>query len=200
MKKKVAIPGRRVRCEGAYTAFIPAPLPPKLEWTSSLVSALSEADRLIGRLAGEGYGLPNPHLLIRPFVAREAVLSSRIEGTQARAIEPDHRSGLDSIPRPTFQAALGSARKRFCGLRKFKRPRRACLPVRCTQTGSSGVETLYGRALARFSVSYWVASKLADAKRLWSACALAQLSMPGPAPASAGRRRRAASCGAGPAA
>jgi cell filamentation protein, protein adenylyltransferase len=34
-------------------------------------------------LAGEGRALPNPHLLIRPFVRREAVLSSRIEGTQA---------------------------------------------------------------------------------------------------------------------
>lgn len=45
--------------------------------------ALSDADRLIGRLAGEGGRLPNPHLLIRPFVRREAVLSSRIEGTQA---------------------------------------------------------------------------------------------------------------------
>ena len=38
---------------------------------------------LIGRLAGEGGRLPNPHILIRPFVRREAVLSSRIEGTQA---------------------------------------------------------------------------------------------------------------------
>ncbi len=37
----------------------------------------------MGRLAGEGRRLPNPHLLIRPFVRREAVLSSRIEGTQA---------------------------------------------------------------------------------------------------------------------
>jgi len=37
----------------------------------------------VGRLAGEGRGLPNPHVLIRPFVRREAVLSSRIEGTQA---------------------------------------------------------------------------------------------------------------------
>ncbi|MBI2561021.1 MAG: Fic family protein [candidate division NC10 bacterium] len=45
--------------------------------------ALSDADRLIGRLAGEGGRLPNPHLLVRPFVRREAVLSSRIEGTQA---------------------------------------------------------------------------------------------------------------------
>jgi Fic family protein len=37
----------------------------------------------VGNLAGEGRRLPNPHLLIRPFIKREAVLSSRIEGTQA---------------------------------------------------------------------------------------------------------------------
>ena len=37
----------------------------------------------VGKLAGEGRGLPNPHLFMRPFVKREAVLSSRIEGTQA---------------------------------------------------------------------------------------------------------------------
>jgi len=48
-----------------------------------MAAALSRADLAIGRLAGEGRRLPNPHLLIRPFVRREAVLSSRIEGTQA---------------------------------------------------------------------------------------------------------------------
>ncbi len=47
------------------------------------MGALSDADRLLGRLAGEGRRLPNPHLLIRPFVQREAVFSSRIEGTQS---------------------------------------------------------------------------------------------------------------------
>ncbi|HJR51115.1 MAG TPA: Fic family protein [Gemmatimonadales bacterium] len=47
------------------------------------MAALSDADRVIGRLAGEGGRLPNPHLLIRPFIRREAVLSSKIEGTQA---------------------------------------------------------------------------------------------------------------------
>jgi Fic family protein len=47
------------------------------------VRSLSDADRTLGVLAGEGGRLPNPHLLIRPFVRREAVLSSRIEGTQA---------------------------------------------------------------------------------------------------------------------
>jgi Fic family protein len=34
-------------------------------------------------VAGEGGRLPNPHILIQPFVRREAVLSSKIEGTQA---------------------------------------------------------------------------------------------------------------------
>lgn len=76
-------PGRQIRCPGNYLAYVPNPLPPKLPWTPELVRALSEADRLIGRLAGEGGQLPNPHLLMRPFVRREAVLSSRIEGTQA---------------------------------------------------------------------------------------------------------------------
>src|SRR3989449_4081363 len=76
-------PGRTVRCAGGYAAFVPDPLPTELEWTPTLVRALSDADRLIGRLAGEGGRLPNPHVLIRPFVRREAVLSSKIEGTQA---------------------------------------------------------------------------------------------------------------------
>ncbi len=66
-----------------YSAFVPNPLPPDLNWSPRIVRALSDADRLIGRLAGEGARLPNPHLLMRPFVRREAVLSSRIEGTQA---------------------------------------------------------------------------------------------------------------------
>jgi len=68
---------------GSYSAFVPAPLPPELDWTARLIGTLSDADRLIGRLAGEGGRLPNPHILIRPFVRREAVLSSKIEGTQA---------------------------------------------------------------------------------------------------------------------
>jgi len=48
-----------------------------------LISDLSEADRALGELAGLGRTLVNPNLLIRPFMRREAVLSSRIEGTQA---------------------------------------------------------------------------------------------------------------------
>lgn len=69
--------------QGQYWAFVPNPLPPALRWTSGLVTALSKADRALGQLSGLGRSLPNPHLLIRPFMRREAVLSSRIEGTQA---------------------------------------------------------------------------------------------------------------------
>src|SRR3989475_10947390 len=75
--------GRRIRCPGGYRAYVPEPLPPRFEWSAGLAAALSAADRAVGRLAGEGRRLPNPHLVIRPFVRREAVLSSRIEGTQA---------------------------------------------------------------------------------------------------------------------
>lgn len=75
--------GRVVHMPTGYNAFVPHPLPPKLEWTIELVNALSRADYLLGKLAREGNKLPNPHLLIRLFIAREAVLSSKIEGTQA---------------------------------------------------------------------------------------------------------------------
>ena len=75
--------GHLVNCPGGYRAYVPAPLPPPLTWDERLTVSLSSADRAIGRLAGEGRRLSNPHLLIRPFVRKEAVLSSRIEGTQA---------------------------------------------------------------------------------------------------------------------
>ena len=82
MASKSNIPGKKVP-QGTYAAFMPAPLPPKLDWTPRLIRVLSDADRLIGKLAGEGGRLPNPHILMRPFLQREAVLSSKIEGTQA---------------------------------------------------------------------------------------------------------------------
>ena len=69
--------------ETAYWSFIPNPLPPELVFDPELIRALSDADRSLGELAGLGRTMQNPHLLIRPFILREAVLSSRIEGTQA---------------------------------------------------------------------------------------------------------------------
>ncbi|CAO4838214.1 MAG: putative protein [Holosporales bacterium] len=75
--------GQIIKTITGYKAFVPCTLPPKLEWDDALVYSLSRADFLLGKLAREGNRLPNPHLLIRPFITREAVLSSKIEGTQA---------------------------------------------------------------------------------------------------------------------
>jgi len=63
--------------------FIPAPLPPELTWPAGLVSLLGEAERALARLAAVGAAFPEPYALVRPFIRREAVLSSRIEGTRA---------------------------------------------------------------------------------------------------------------------
>lgn len=76
-----------VRAEGGYRAFVPPPLPPTIVFDAALIGRLSGADRAIGELAGLGRGLPNPHLLSRALMRREAVLSSRIEGTQASLSE-----------------------------------------------------------------------------------------------------------------
>jgi hypothetical protein len=75
--------GRAIRSPLGYWSFAPNPLLPELKWTPGLISGLSDADRTLGQLAGLGRSLVNPHLLVRPFVRREAVPSSRIEGTQA---------------------------------------------------------------------------------------------------------------------
>jgi Fic family protein len=63
-------------------AFIPRAVPRDLVLTPEAVGLLDQASHRLGILAGIGRRLPNPQLLIGPYLRREAVLSSRIEGTQ----------------------------------------------------------------------------------------------------------------------
>lgn len=79
--------GRIVRDPSGFWAFVPNPLPPRLDWSDDLVLLLSQAAQALGELAGLGRSLPNPHLLIRPFMHWEAVSSSRIEGTRASLLD-----------------------------------------------------------------------------------------------------------------
>ena len=72
-----------VRTTGRAQAFVPPPLPPSINFDTTLVTRLSAADRALGELAGAGRALPSPTLFVRALLRREAVLSSRIEGTQA---------------------------------------------------------------------------------------------------------------------
>jgi len=66
----------------SYRAFYPSPLPRDLPLQGNTVKQLADAEAALGRLTGVGRLLPNPHLLVRPYVLREAVASARIEGTQ----------------------------------------------------------------------------------------------------------------------
>lgn len=79
--------GRIVRSVDGYDAFLPAPLPPTIDYDADLVLTLSRADAALSELSGLGRHLPNPHLLISPYVRREAVSSSRIEGTRTSLSE-----------------------------------------------------------------------------------------------------------------
>lgn len=79
--------GKAVRTRKGYWAFIPAPLPPALQWTDEMLSALSEAERELSKLATLADSFPFPRTLIQPFMRREAVLSSRIEGTRASLVD-----------------------------------------------------------------------------------------------------------------
>jgi Fic family protein len=76
-------PGHLVTTTGGNWAFVPAPLSPKLTFPLDIISLIAEADNALGELAGVGKMLPNPRLLISPFLHREAVLSSRIEGSES---------------------------------------------------------------------------------------------------------------------
>lgn len=93
--------GQIIRSPKEYWAFIPAPLPPKINWTSDLVTLAGEAERTLAELAWIGRNFPEPHVMVRSFIAQEAVMSSRIEGTRASLddvyhYEADQLSFLES--------------------------------------------------------------------------------------------------------
>lgn len=101
-------------------SFVPPDLPPRIEASWELMRILSEADRALSELAGVGRNLRNPHLLVSPFSRREAVLSSRIEGTVASAedlvsfeatgVVPPHASDVKEVANYVGALDLGIKR------------------------------------------------------------------------------------------
>jgi Fic family protein len=71
----------------AFWYFEPTSIPRNLVLDAPTVLALSEADAALGHLHGLGHLITDPQLLIGPYVTREALASSRIEGTQASLAE-----------------------------------------------------------------------------------------------------------------
>lgn len=78
---------RQIGRSHPYVAYAPRPIPRTLEISASNTIALGEAEAALGRLAGVGRLLPDPDLLVVPYLRREALSSARIEGTQATLLE-----------------------------------------------------------------------------------------------------------------
>lgn len=67
--------------------FQPEQLPIEtIEW-KSLIPQIGKANRAIAGFEGVLYSVPNPDVLLSPLTTQEAVISSRIEGTQANLEE-----------------------------------------------------------------------------------------------------------------
>src|SRR5437588_8493854 len=106
--------GKVVRALPGYWAFVPAAPPPAITYTPQLTLLLSQADAALSELSGLGRYLPNPDLLIAPYVKREAVASSQIEGTEADLTDllldelaPERtRPGSDVLEVRNYVAAL----------------------------------------------------------------------------------------------
>jgi Fic family protein len=104
--------GRPILTPGGYWAFVPNPLPPAVAWSTHLVTQLAKAERSLAALAEKGSDFASPHTLVQPFIRREAVLSSRIEGTltsydELYRFESDRRlGGEDALEVANYVRAL----------------------------------------------------------------------------------------------
>ncbi len=67
--------------EGEVMAFVPSPLPEQIQLSALTMNLLDKASLALGRLDGAISSLPNPGLLRNTYMGREALDSSRIEGT-----------------------------------------------------------------------------------------------------------------------
>jgi Fic family protein len=76
--------------------FEPTPLPPPGIHIASLVTLVGEANAALARYDGLLHGMVNPSVMLSPLTNQEAVLSSRIEGTQATVEEVlEHEAGQE---------------------------------------------------------------------------------------------------------
>ena len=95
--------GRATNEGASLWYFEPEPLRRSLALSSETVMALSGADNALGRLASAGKYLRDPALFVRPYMTREAVASSRIEGTEASLSDVLQAEAVGEEPRGDVQ-------------------------------------------------------------------------------------------------
>lgn len=89
-----------------YTAYFPNAIPRAIEVSPSNQILVADAEAALGRLAGAGRLLPTPHLLVQPYLRREAVSSARIEGTQASLADVFEAEARDEPPGPDVEEVV----------------------------------------------------------------------------------------------
>jgi Fic family protein len=91
--------------------YIPSKLPPAdIDWASH-VTLIGKSNAALARYDGTLKGIVNPDILLSPLATREAVLSSRIEGTQASLeevleYEADSDKGISSEKKADIQEII----------------------------------------------------------------------------------------------
>ena len=97
---------RRTLGRHGYVAYFPAPIPRRVELPAPTVRLLADAEASLGRLAGVGQLVSNPDLLIRPYLLREALSSTRIEGTRATMADVFELDAAGDRPSPDVEEVL----------------------------------------------------------------------------------------------
>lgn len=107
MTRSQSSAGRYVSIGTGCEAFVPAPLPPDLKYDATLIRHISEAASALGGVASIAQFVPNPALLVMPFLNLEAMMSSRIEGTvtTAQALFEANVVPPDEVTEPTREVS-----------------------------------------------------------------------------------------------
>lgn len=104
-----------------YVAYFPASVPRSLDLPGPTISRLADAEGSLGRLAGIGRLLPTPELLVKPYLLREALASTRIEGTQASLAEVLETDATGGAPNADVEEVLNYIEAMRWGLGRLDR-------------------------------------------------------------------------------
>jgi Fic family protein len=122
--------GKLVEIGNGFHAFIPAPVPRELPLPPRLARTVGDTRAKLGRLNEGVRALPSPELFLRPFQKREAVLSSRIEGTVttldeaflSAAVEADEELVDDDREVSNYERALRTGVEALANGRELNLP------------------------------------------------------------------------------
>lgn len=111
---------RRTAGRHGYVAYFPRSIPRQVPISPENLLSLADAEAALGRLAGAGRLLPHPQLLVGPYLRREAVASTRIEGTQASLVDVFDAEASDQPLGPDVEEVVNYVRAMETGLERLQ--------------------------------------------------------------------------------